>query len=109
MLSEHWQRGVEVASKAADRAREPIDKVKSSVHVPRSHVPDYLSLLTAANEQFARACRTVAERHGEETEVRSTLTLLERYSHEPIEELRPFVEKYGRREKDEPGLLPKRH
>jgi len=90
-----------------DRAKELTDKVLSGTHESRSHVPDYLGLLSDANEQFILACESVAGHHVEETEVRYVLGLLKTYSREAITALQPFIDKYGRRESTEPKRLRK--
>ncbi len=101
------QRAADVASKIVDRAKELTDKVLSAAHESRSHVPDHLGLLADANEQFAKACQTVAGHHIDETEVRYILSMLAGFSREAVEALGPFRAKYGRRDSSEPADLRK--
>jgi ferredoxin-nitrate reductase len=101
------QRAADAASKVIDRGKELVDKLLSSVHESRSHVPDHLGLLAAANEEFIDACRSVAGHHLDETEIHYVLSVLEGFSREALEALRPFREKYGRRDSKEPKELRK--
>jgi hypothetical protein len=71
----------------------------------RSHVSDYLGTLIEANEQFTKACETVAARHAEEAEVRQGMTKLSEFSYVASELLRPFEEIYGRHDAGEPSDL----
>jgi ferredoxin-nitrate reductase len=95
----------DAAGKVLERASELTDKAVSSAHVEREHVSDYMGTLVEANEQFVRACATVTSHHPEEAEVRQGLTKLSKFSGEAVERLRPFAERYGRREAGEPGDL----
>lgn len=97
----------DVVSKVVDRVKELTDKVLSSAHESRSHVPDHLGMLVDANEQFITACTTVMGHHIEETEVHYVLSLLSGFSRQAIEMLEPFRTKYGRRDSSEPKLLRK--
>jgi len=101
------QRVADTASKVVDRGKELVDKVMASAHESRSHVPDYLGLLSDANEQFIQACESVSAHHVEETEVRYILGLLKKFSQEAIAALQPFIDKYGRRASSEPKNLRK--
>ena len=73
----------------------------SSAHKERRRVSDYIEILMEANEEFAKACGSVASRHMEETEVRMGMMKLSEFSTEAMALLRPFTEKYGERETDE--------
>jgi hypothetical protein len=101
------QRAADGAAKLADRAKELTDKVLSSAHQSRSHVPDHLGLLAEANEEFIQACDSVSAHHIEETEVRYVLSLLAGFSREAVETLKPFRAKYGHRDSREAKNLRK--
>jgi anaerobic selenocysteine-containing dehydrogenase len=85
----------DAAGKAADRASELADEVLSAAHKERRHVPDYLALLRAAHEEFARACDEVKAQHLEESEVVGGLTKLVRFTHDSLSRLRPYLAGYG--------------
>ena len=59
----------DVAGKVMDKASELIDKLMGAAHTERSRVSDYTGALAEANEEFAKACASVASHHLEETEI----------------------------------------
>jgi ferredoxin-nitrate reductase len=95
----------DAAGKVWDRASELTDKAMAAAHVERSHVSDYLGTLVEANDQFMKACETVAAHHPEEAEVRQGMTKLSEFSYVAVELLRPFEDVYGRRDAGEPSDL----
>jgi ferredoxin-nitrate reductase len=97
----------DVASKVVSGAKKVVDKALTSAHAERSHVADYLGLLSASHEQFAKACETVAHHHLEETDVQAGLATLQRFSHEAIASLRPLTAPYGMKAAEEPDRLRK--
>jgi ferredoxin-nitrate reductase len=95
----------DVAGKVVDKASELTDKVMSSAHAERSRVPDYIGILTEANEQFSTACASVAAHHLEETEIQFGMKKLGQLSTEAVESLRPFTSRYGEYDAKEPDNL----
>src|ERR1051326_1614581 len=53
----------------------------------------------------SKACDAVRGRHAEDAELRLGMRTLARFSESAVEGLRPFAEKYGLRDDDEPGDL----
>jgi ferredoxin-nitrate reductase len=95
----------DAAGKVIDRAGELTDKVMSSAHVERSRVPDYIGVLTEANEEFAKACASVASHHPEEIEIQMGMKKLGEFSAEARALLQPFTKRYGEHEAEEPNNL----
>ncbi|MDQ3906862.1 MAG: molybdopterin-dependent oxidoreductase, partial [Acidobacteriota bacterium] len=95
----------DAAGKVLDQASELTDKVLASAHVERVRVPDYIGILSDANHEFASACDAVRAHHPEDAELRLGMIKLARFSEDAVESLRPFAEKYGRRDAGEPGDL----
>ena len=95
----------DAASKVLDQASELTDKVLGSAHVERSRVSDYLGMLMEANEQFTKACASVAAHHLEEAEVQQGMLKFGQFSTEAVGRLTPFADKYGRYEAKEPDKL----
>jgi anaerobic selenocysteine-containing dehydrogenase len=95
----------DAAGKALDKVSELTDKVMGSAHVERSRVADYLGMLREANEQFSKACASVASHHPEETEILLGMKKLGQFSDEAVESLRPFIDRYGEQEAEEPDNL----
>jgi hypothetical protein len=95
----------DAAGKLFDRASELTDKAMAAAHVEREHVSDYIGMLIEANEQFVKACETVAAHHPEEAEMRQGMTKLSEFSYVTVELLRPMADKYGRRDADAPSDL----
>ena len=93
----------DAAGKVWDTASELTDKAMAAAHVERRHVEDYVGRLVEANEQFMKACETVAARHAEDAEVRLGMAKLSEFSYVAVELLRPFGDVYGRRGADEPS------
>jgi ferredoxin-nitrate reductase len=95
----------DAAGKVIDRASELTDKVMSSAHVERSRVPDYIGVLTEANEEFAKACASVASHHPEEIEIQMGMKKLGEFSAEARALLQPFTKRYGEHKAEEPNNL----
>ncbi|HJQ32512.1 MAG TPA: molybdopterin dinucleotide binding domain-containing protein [Pyrinomonadaceae bacterium] len=75
----------DVAGKLFDKASELTDKAMAAAHVERTHVEDYLGTLVEANEQFMKACETVAGRHAEDAEMRLGMAKLSEFSYVAVE------------------------
>ena len=99
------QKLADAAGKLVDRAGKLADKVMSSAHAERSRVADYVGILIGANESFAAACETVAGHHPAEAEIQMGMKKLGQFSTRAVESLRPFRDKYGERDADEPNEL----
>ena len=95
------ERLADFAGKAAHKAAEITDKVMGAAHVERSRVTDYIGILSAAPQEFAKACGTVAEHHPEETEIQMGMKQLASFSLASEFEFQPFVDKYGKVESEE--------
>ncbi|MFP5260410.1 MAG: molybdopterin oxidoreductase family protein [Blastocatellia bacterium] len=95
----------DAAGKVMDKASELTDMLMSSAHVERSRVPDYIGILTQAHGEFAAACASVASHHLEEVEIRMGMMKLAEFSDEALRLLRPFTDKYGEHEGEEPKKL----
>jgi ferredoxin-nitrate reductase len=95
----------DAAGKVLDKASELTDKVTSAAHTERSRVSDYVGILAGSNKQFAAACLSVSSHHLEEAEIQAGMNKLSQFSNEAVELLKPFGEKYGRRETKEPEKL----
>jgi anaerobic selenocysteine-containing dehydrogenase len=93
------------AGQVLGRASELSDKLMSSAHVERSRVADYVGMLSEANEEFVKACESVASHHLEETEIQMGMRKLSEFSTEAVGLLRPFAEEYGEHGEKEPGKL----
>lgn len=76
-------------------------------HQERSHVPDYLGILYACNDEFIKACDSVSQNNATHLEIVARLRILKQYSSEAKALLDPFLDKYGRRIPDEPDRLRK--
>jgi ferredoxin-nitrate reductase len=96
---------VAAAGKALDKASELTDTLMSSAHVERSRVSDYIGVLAEANEEFAKACASVASHHPEEAEIQMGMKKLSEFSAQALALLRPFTKNYGEREAEEPNKL----
>lgn len=95
----------DAAGKVLDKASELTDKVMSGAHTERRRVSDYVGMLAGSNEQFAAACLSVSSHHLEETEIQAGMSKLSQFSNEAVELLKPFGEKYGRHDREEPEEL----
>jgi ferredoxin-nitrate reductase len=96
-----------VAGKVKDRVEEYADKFMGSAHVERSHIADYLGLLSDANEEFIEACNYLSTQHTQNAEIREGAELIAEFSRKAVEALKPFVVKYGERSEKEPRALRK--
>ncbi len=99
------KRLADIAGKAAHKAVEITDKVMGAAHVERSRVADYLGILSAAEQEFAKACASVAEHHPEETEIQTGMKQLASFSLAADAELQQFIEKYGKVDSEEAEKL----
>ncbi|HEX8771964.1 MAG TPA: nitrate reductase [Pyrinomonadaceae bacterium] len=95
----------DTAGKVLDKVSELTDKVMGSAHAERSRVQDYIGMLIEANEQFSTACAYVASHHLEEPEIQLGMKKLGQFSDEAIESLRPFTDRYGEYDEEEPDKL----
>jgi Anaerobic dehydrogenases, typically selenocysteine-containing len=76
-------------------------------HQERSHVPDYLGILYACNDEFIKARDMVSQNNATHLDIVSNLRTLKKYSNEAKVLLDPFLDKYGRHIPDEPDRLRK--
>lgn len=93
------------AGQALDSAKEVADKLLSSAHVEQSRVSDYLGILTAANQQFAKACAAVGAEQFADFEMVAGTKKLAQFSQEAVESLGPFIDTYGCHEAKEAEKL----
>lgn len=94
------------ASHAADRASELADNLAGGVHpAPRNHLSDYLSLLSDGHEELIAACEYLESQHEQNAEIREGSEIIADFSRQAVEQLRPFVAKYGKRSEKEPRKL----
>ncbi|HET6880818.1 MAG TPA: nitrate reductase [Pirellulales bacterium] len=107
-------RVVGAAGQALDRAAELVDELAGGTHpAPRNHVADYLALLADGHEELAAACEYIGRQHEQNAEIREGAKIIASLSRQSVEQLRPFVTKYGRQSEKEPRklrqvLFPKR-
>jgi ferredoxin-nitrate reductase len=92
---------VEQARRATEGARDLLKAVKGK----RSHVADYLGLLEESERNLADGFLLVCKRHQDEPDVAIETQLFAGWSKAHAERLRPFLERYGERDSDEPGKL----
>ncbi len=97
----------DAASKAVDTASELADKVLSSAHPPRQHVPDAIGRLRASHRSFATACRDLKSVHTEEAELVAGWETLARWSDDAAAALGRFADRYGEQLSDLPENLRK--
>ncbi len=94
------------AGEVADRAAEYADKLMGGTHgTERSHVSDYLGLLSDGSEELAAACEYLSKQHGQNADVREGAKVIGNFSRQGVEKLAPFLEKYGRQSENEPHAL----
>lgn len=99
---------ISAASQVKDRASELVDVFMGGTHpTERSHVSDYLGLLADAHEEFATACDYLSRQHDQNAEIREGGRIIGNFSRQAIEQLRPFIAKYGERSEKEPRELRK--
>jgi hypothetical protein len=68
-------------------------------------LPVYLGMLHHAEQELSHSFRTVAEGHGDEPDVHSACMLLAQQCDEHVEAMRPFIDRYGSQDDDEPERL----
>lgn len=96
------------ASKVLDRASEVADAIMGGTHPnERSHVSDYLGLLSDANEELVAACEYLSSQHGQNAEIREGAKVIGNFSRDALERLKPFIAQYGDRTEKEPRKLRK--
>ncbi len=94
------------AGEVMDRAAEYADELMGGTHLrERSHVSDYLSLLSDANEELIAACEYLSRQHQQDAEIREGAKILSSFSRQAVEKLAPFLKKYGEQSEKEPRAL----
>lgn len=71
------------------------------------HVGNYLGLVHHSEQQLADAFKTIAEYHGDESDIYQTCLLLSSWSQQHVEALKPFVDRYSEQKSEEPERLTK--
>jgi hypothetical protein len=99
------QTAVDGAAHAGDKLKEIAVNILGTAHVHRSHVSDYIGMLQAANEEFAAACRQLADDHSENAEVVRGSEILRDMAHEATLRLQKFFDHYGVKKMAEPRKL----
>jgi hypothetical protein len=69
------------------------------------HLSAYLGLISHAEQELARAFREVAETHGKEPDIFTLYHTFARQCDRHVEQLQPFVDRYGEQYQDEPDRL----
>jgi hypothetical protein len=69
------------------------------------HVGHYIELVHKGHQDFAKALRKTAVQHGDEPDVSVMCGILASWSDKLVNDLLPFVEKYGEEKDDEPDRL----
>lgn len=99
---------VSMAGQVLDKASEVTDLLAGGTHPrERSHVSDYLSLLSSANEELAAACDYLNRQHEQNAEIREGAKVIGNFSRQAVAELKPFLARYGQRRETEPRKLRK--
>ncbi|HVX11020.1 MAG TPA: nitrate reductase [Pirellulales bacterium] len=97
---------IDTAGQAMDRASELVDALAGGTHpAPRSHVSDYLSLLVDGHQELIEACEYLGRQHGQNAEIREGAKIMANLSRQAIDDLRPFVVRYGQRSEQHPHRL----
>lgn len=69
------------------------------------HLSAYLSLISRAEQNLARACREVADTHRDEPDVFNLYHTFSNQCNTHVERLQPFVDRYGEQYEGEPDRL----
>ncbi len=69
------------------------------------HIGNYLELLHKSEKDLVKAFKMVAKEHGDEPDVYQNCQLLASWSQQLVEDLQPFVERYGEERSKEPDRL----
>jgi len=69
------------------------------------HIGHYIELVHKGHQDFANALRAVAKHHGDEPDIAATCIKLAGWSDRLVQDLQPFVEKYGEEAEEEPDRL----
>lgn len=69
------------------------------------HIGHYIELVHKGHQDFARALREVASQHGDEPDIAANCIMLASWSDKMVQDLQPFVEKYGEESDEEPDRL----
>ncbi len=72
---------------------------------PKTHLADYIGLLTESEDLLARAFDQTRETHANAPDMPGQCTLMAGWSREAAAALRPFVARYGERREGEPKRL----
>lgn len=65
----------------------------------------YIELVHKGHQDFAQALREEADHHGEEPDISVICKKLASWSDDLVQDLAPFIEKYGEEKDDEPDRL----
>lgn len=69
------------------------------------HVGNYLELVQKSEQDLVKAFSQVADAHGDEPDVSEICHLLASWSRRHVQELEPFVKRYGEEKNKEPDWL----
>ena len=69
------------------------------------HVGNYIEMVHKSGEDLARAFRMVAKEHGAEPDIEEICKLLASWADELVQEIKPFIQKYGEERSKEPDRL----
>jgi hypothetical protein len=69
------------------------------------HIGKYIEMVHKSQNDLAKAFRMVAKEHGDEPDILETCELLAKWSDTSVEEIKPFVTKYGEEKNNEPDRL----
>ena len=69
------------------------------------HIGNYIEMVHKSQQDLAKAFRMVAKEHGEEPDVEEICKLLATWADASVQNIIPFVQKYGEEKNNEPDRL----
>jgi hypothetical protein len=69
------------------------------------HIGHYIELIHKGHQDLAKAFREVASHHGDEPDIAAICIKLASWSDRLVQDLQPFLEKYGEEKEEEPDRL----
>ncbi|MBV8880100.1 MAG: molybdopterin-dependent oxidoreductase [Planctomycetaceae bacterium] len=84
-------------TKAVGGTKDIVRRATKALGLTRPHLAEYLGILAENEEQMAQSFVSLRSRHPADAEVAGTGRLLETWSREHLDLLRPFMKRYGSR------------
>lgn len=69
------------------------------------HIGNYINMVHKSQQDMAEAFMKVAKHHQAEPDIPATCKLMEKWSNQLVEKIKPFADKYGEEKNKEPDRL----